>query len=281
MLIKSYAKINPILKVGKKRLDGFHNLFLLYQTISLYDEVEIFAKFSKSNSISIKCTNKLIPTGSSNLVYKATELILNEASISAEVTIFIKKNIPVGGGLGGGSSNAAAVIKGLNDIFDLRFSKSKMMNLASQIGSDVPFFLEGGIAAGFGRGEIIVPMKSMKKMKLLAVFPKKFFSTGKMYNLLDEKSIVQGDDIFFQISDFYDYPYDLMENDFDKVVQYMDSDVFMIMEKIRNLGFKVILSGSGSTFLIFLNDKLNFKDAISLLPKKYNFKKVTTGVWKD
>jgi len=280
MLIKSYGKINPILKIGNKRDDGFHNLFLMYQTISIFDEIDISCRNSTVNKIIITCTDKHIPTDCSNLAYKAASLVLKNISRKFEVSVHIEKNIPAGGGLGGGSSNAATVIKGLNSLLNLNMTKGQMMAIASEIGSDVPFFVEGGTATGVRRGEIIIPMKPLPQFHFLAVFPQIPFPTGKMYSLIDRKdnSI---EDIYFQITDVYKNTIAIFENDFDNIVKDMSTKIYDLMEDIRKLGFKVMLSGSGSTFLVFGEENSDYSKVISILPKDYKYTKGISGVFKD
>ncbi len=154
ILLKSYAKINLTLKILGLRPDGFHEIESIMQSFSLYDEIEIRSKLDR-NSIEIHCSDDKVPAGEGNICYKAAELIRKKFNIEKGIRIEIKKNIPMEAGLGGGSSNAAAVLIGLNKIWELKLKEKELMELAAQIGSDVPFFIIGGRCLCRGRGENI------------------------------------------------------------------------------------------------------------------------------
>lgn len=277
MWIKSFGKINPILKIGENREDGFHNLFLIYQTISLYDRIKFDIKKSSFKNISIKCSNKFIPTDDRNLVYKVAYKLMEDFNLNLDINIFIEKNIPSGGGLGGGSSNAAVTINHLNNFCNLGLTKNKMMEFASLFGSDIPFFIEGGTALGVGRGEIIIPMRNLPEIEFLAVFPGIPFPTGKMYNLIDKHLEKSKNNLFYQVADIYEFTYEMFHNDFDLILKNVNKEIYEIFNRLKNLGYKVILSGSGSTFLIFSKDN-DFEKAISILPEKFRYKRASTYV---
>jgi 4-diphosphocytidyl-2-C-methyl-D-erythritol kinase len=212
------------------------------------------------------------------LAYVAAEKLLDKFNLKRNIIIDIEKHIPQGGGLGGGSSNAASVIVSLNQLLNLNLTKAQMMEIAAEIGSDVPFFIEGGTAAGVSRGEIIVPMKPLPILEFLAVFPDTSFSTAEMYKLANNVENICNTDYFVQIADLYENPVKYFENDFDSVVDKMSKRVAITMEQIRMEGYKVMLSGSGSTFLVFKEKNINFDDAINLLPLHYTYKLVNTNV---
>ena len=152
--LKAFAKINLTLKVLGIRPDGFHEIESIMQSVSLYDEIEIRSKFDR-NSIEIHCSDDKVPAGEKNICYKAVELIRKKGNIDKGVRIEIKKNIPMEAGLGGGSSNAAAVLVGLNKMWGLKLPEDELIEIAAEIGSDVPFFIIGGRCLCRGRGEII------------------------------------------------------------------------------------------------------------------------------
>ncbi|MBI3752575.1 MAG: 4-(cytidine 5'-diphospho)-2-C-methyl-D-erythritol kinase [Deltaproteobacteria bacterium] len=154
--VLSPAKINLFLKVLKKREDGYHDIVSIMQPISLYDE--IILKIEKGKGISVECNNKSIPCDKTNLVYRAAEVFFRSARIKRNLSIKIKKNIPVAAGLGGGSSNAAAALKALNEITSVCLSQEKLMEMAAGLGSDVPFFILGKPCLASGRGEILEPV---------------------------------------------------------------------------------------------------------------------------
>ncbi len=158
MLLKSYAKINLFLTVSRKRPDGYHDIETLFERISLADEITLRRA---SSGIKIKTNSKKLPRGRANIAYRAAELLKKKFGVREGVIIGIKKNIPIAAGLGGGSSNAATVLVGLNRLWRLDLSKKELMKLALQLGSDVPFFiLDTPLALGSGRGEVLREIKA-------------------------------------------------------------------------------------------------------------------------
>ncbi len=159
----SPAKLNLTLLVTGKRDDGYHDISSLFTPISLYDEVHLAVEDvnGESDSITVTCDNSNVPCDSTNLVWKAAEFFLARAGLEKKihVCIDIKKNIPVGAGLGGGSSNAACVLLGLNRLSGGCLDAKKISEIALSIGSDVPFFLLESAAIASGRGEILRPVE--------------------------------------------------------------------------------------------------------------------------
>lgn len=149
------AKINLTLKVLNKREDGFHNIDSVMQTISLYDYLTIAAQKSDCTAIKLSGTSDEIPYNEKNLVYKAAKLFLDRVGFSAEIEIFIEKNIPVSAGLAGGSTDAAGTLYGLNELFEQPLSRAELHELCAKLGSDLNFCLEGGRQKTSGRGEIL------------------------------------------------------------------------------------------------------------------------------
>ena len=149
--LKSRAKINLSIDVLGKRQDGYHLVEMIMQTIDLFDIIKIFSL--NEDKIIISSNSKDIPTDSSNIVYKAVNLIKQEFSIKRGIEIYIEKNIPVAAGMAGGSSNAAAVLVGLNKLWNLDLSKNKLKELGLQLGADVPFCIEGGASLAENIGE--------------------------------------------------------------------------------------------------------------------------------
>lgn len=149
------AKINLILNVLDKRSDGYHELETIMHQISLIDIIHIELK---EENITVESNSNLIPNGEDNLAWKAAALFMEEAGIKAGVKIFIEKNIPVGAGLAGGSTDAAAVLLGLNSLFCLDFSTPFLESMGAVIGSDVPFCLSRGTTLARGRGELLTPI---------------------------------------------------------------------------------------------------------------------------
>lgn len=175
------AKVNPVLEVLARRPDGYHELSLIFQAIALFDELE-FIRGGDGLRVEVAESPEPLTVDDSNLVVKAAKLFLKEVlQGTADVLIRLKKNIPLAAGLGGGSSDAAATLVGLDLVFNAMASKDHLHSLAAQVGSDVPFFLSGGTALGTGRGEIITPWEAAPPMPLVLVKPRSGLSTPAVY----------------------------------------------------------------------------------------------------
>lgn len=178
LTLKAPAKINWFLNVLGRRDDGYHNIESIIQKISLYD----FISFWPSEDLTLK-TELQIPT-EQNLVYKAAVLLKKTSGVSAGAKIRLNKNVPVAAGLGGGSSDAALTLIGLNKLWSLGLSCSELNVLAEQLGSDVPFFLHGPLAFVNGRGENVTDYRSIKSINILLVKPPVSVSTRWAYENL-------------------------------------------------------------------------------------------------
>lgn len=187
LTINSYAKLNLYLRVLNKRKDGYHNLETLFERISLCDKITLRLRSDKQ--IRITCTPPIIPQDSSNLAYKSAELLIKSLNIAQGVDIKIIKRIPVGSGMGGGSSNAAAVLTGLNQLLNLRLSRRRLVEFARKIGADCPFFIHNiSFAIGHSRGDVLTRLNNFNKLKLwhVLVIPKIRVQTALIYNKWDE-----------------------------------------------------------------------------------------------
>ena len=181
--IDSPAKINLHLDIFGKREDGFHDLFSIFQLISLYDYIRIEET---------DCNNTCRINGpfdfpeEENIMYKAVTLFRNDTNYDKGLNITIEKNIPQGGGLGGGSGNAASVLMALQLLADKQLEKNELMNMACQLGSDVPFFCSSASEVVSGRGEILMPIKPRTDYHLLLIIPDFSINTGAAFRALSE-----------------------------------------------------------------------------------------------
>ena len=186
LVIPSFAKINLYLQILNKRKDGFHNLNTLFARIDLADSLVLRKR--QDSLIKINSDSRDVPQDATNLCYRAAALLKQELKLSLGVEIELNKCIPVGAGLGGGSSNAASVLLGLNKLWNLNLSKIRLINLGAKLGSDVPFFIhQVKFALGSQRGNKIAPLVSLDKVKLwfLLVYPRLKVSTPLIYQKLD------------------------------------------------------------------------------------------------
>ncbi len=261
MIMKSFAKINLFLCVLKKRHDGYHELLTLMHKINFFDNIEL--KKIQKKSIVLK-TNIEEINNKKNLAYRAAEKFFEKARISPAVSIDIEKTIPLGSGLGGGSSNAACTLCGLNELFDYPLSDKEIYDIACSLGSDVPFFLSKSPAAlAKGRGEIINEIDcDTKKLNVFLAIPKIHISTAYVYKqyskflLTIDKPInkmpfvINGDRCNLESSMSY------LCNDLEEVVLKK----FYKLKKLKSVLSKhfgnALLSGSGASMFSITNPEV-------------------------
>ena len=179
--LKAYAKINLFLEILGKREDGYHELVTVMQEIDLFDDLS----FKEVDcGILIVCEDKDIPINEDNLIWKAARCFMDRLGIKKGVEICLQKRIPVGAGLGGGSSDAAATLNGLNQLWNTGCSPDELMEMASCIGSDVPFFINGKTGLCKGRGEIVTPVSVNKEYVYVIIYPNLKINTTNIYQNL-------------------------------------------------------------------------------------------------
>jgi 4-diphosphocytidyl-2-C-methyl-D-erythritol kinase len=174
--VRSHAKINLGLGIGAPRPDGFHGLVTLYQTLELHDLVTVSAKRADRTSIQLSSNDRRVPTDGRNTAYKMVELALQALGIAAEVQIHIDKQLPIQGGLGAGSANAVAALIGLETELGIAPESlpawpATRLQLAAQVGSDVPLFLIGGMVLGLDRGQMVYPMPDLESVWCVVAIP--------------------------------------------------------------------------------------------------------------
>lgn len=257
LIIKTPAKINWSLSVLRKREDGYHDIISLIHAIDLYDTII----FEESEKIDIICNFPI--KKENNLVYKAVKALLDYGGIKKGVKITIKKEIPIGAGLAGGSSDAASTLKALNDFWKLNLSSEELIQLGKFLGSDVTFFFYPPIAIVEGKGEIVKALEIKKSYNLLLVKPTFHISTKWAYESLKIKSELTEN--YEKINNnIWQLYYKLWEgvsdtiylwNDLEKVVIPKYPEIDMIKKRLLKAGAIVsLMSGSGSTvFGLFRN----------------------------
>ena len=184
MPLPSYAKINLFLRIGKKLSSGYHNIQSVVQKIDLSDSVAI--EPLTEDKVVVECTNKELEN-ENNLAYKAALLLKKNFKINQGVKIFIEKNIPIEAGLGGGSSDAATTLLNLNKLWGLKLKENQLIDLASQIGSDVPFFVQESAALVEGTGDKIKAIKKSFSINIVLINPGFRISTKWAYSALDKQ----------------------------------------------------------------------------------------------
>ena len=263
LLIKSPCKTNLGLKILNQRADGYHNILSIFIELTLYDSLQ----FSPSEELSINFNNADIPA--SNSVRDAVNIISKYCNVVIKHKITINKKIPIGGGLGGGSSNAAYTLMALNDIYNLNLSNNNLEKLACKIGSDVPFFIKGGIKKISGTGNIIKDMNGafIKDKVFLLVMPNFSISTKWAYNKIKKQLYRQKNTSKFPpLDDKVDWT--LFENDFEHIICLAYPEILNIKDILYNSGALYSgLSGSGSTMFGIYNDIMTAKKSVKTLNK--------------
>jgi 4-diphosphocytidyl-2-C-methyl-D-erythritol kinase len=195
--VRSYSKINLGLAIGPVRPDGFHGLTTLYQTLDLHDLVTVSARRAAETRISLTTNHPFVPRDGRNTAWRMVERTLGRLGETAEVEIHIEKKLPVQGGMGAGSANAAAALLGLVRELGVELPEEERLELAAEIGSDVPLFLLGGAVMGTGRGEQVTAMRDLPKTWCVVAVPSVGVSTPAAFKAWDElvaeREMNQGD----------------------------------------------------------------------------------------
>lgn len=178
MRVPSYAKVNLGLEVLGPRQDGYHELRTVFQTIDLHDDITLAPH---ARDVVVRCDHPGVPEGEGNLAARAAELLRRYGRVKRGARITIEKRIPVGGGLGGGSSNAAAVLMALDRLWGLGLGTAGLHPLARKLGADVPYFLLGGTALGLARGDEVYPLRHQVDAHVVVVDPRRPVSTAKVF----------------------------------------------------------------------------------------------------
>ena len=282
--VNSYAKINVGLRILRKRDDGYHDLETIFYPVKLHDviNIEIQRSDNDHNSVILKSDKPFIPLSKDNLCYKAVEHFFTEFRIKEcyTISLIINKNIPVGGGLGGGSSNAAAIIRFLIEFMkiDISSSREKILNLALSIGSDVPFFLLHKPCYAGSRGEKMILLKEFKiSYDILIVNPNHHISTKWAFERLNFRKGLSRAPVLKDIKIFEPGNFNLLENDFEEIVFKKFPEIRVIKEELIEMGAEFSsMSGTGAT-MYGMFDK-NKKGTLKKCREYYTAKKYFTYI---
>ncbi len=246
MIYRAYAKINLGLRIIGRRTDGYHNLESIFYRIGLFDELSLVKTDGK---ISLSCSNPAIPCNEENLCWKAALLLQKKLDVTLGADISLKKNIPVGGGLGGGSSDAAVVLRYLPTLWNVETEVEEIKLLALELGSDVPYFLFDSTSYGEGRGEQLTKLQLHVPYWIVLVYPNFHIATPWAYKTLSEKRMGKFpirpsliDDI--ALGDWKK----ILVNDFEEIVFAHHPELEDIKLKLLDFGASFsAMSGSGSS----------------------------------
>jgi len=260
LICPSYSKVNIGLKVLSQRDDGYHNIYTIFQELNFGDSIDIE---KRDCGFKIIANVDWIPTNKSNICYKAYTEIKKEFSEVKGIHIKIDKKIPIGSGLGGGSANAAALLKGIKNIYKLEVTESKLEEIGGEVGADVPFFIRGKTQLGEGIGDKLTQLPKAIIGTYLLVIPKISIRTEWAYSVIKNRLNDQNKNAKF--SSFINEDYSslqIFENDFEQIVIPAYPEIGAIKSKLLNLGARFAsLSGSGSTVYGVYDDEASAKEA--------------------
>jgi 4-diphosphocytidyl-2-C-methyl-D-erythritol kinase len=248
MQVLAPAKINLSLKILRQREDGFHEIETLISPISLADKIDIERQ---SRWIDFDCDDPTLPGGDENLAVRAAKVFFQKTKINSGVGIKLHKKIPHGAGLGGGSSDAAATLRALNQLFETKLSREELAKLGSTIGSDVAFFLFDSVAVCKGRGEIVSPTKLKRKLSILLLKPGFSVSSGWAYSQWQDSKEIPKISYQSQNFDAQSFVNDLERPVFEKFVFLAQLKAWLLQQ--AEVG-AALMSGSGSTVFAVLRE---------------------------
>ena len=250
MQVLAPAKINLSLKILSRREDGFHEIETLIAPVSIHEEIKIERKKS-GQGIDFRCDNPSVPRGEDNLVVRAAKSFFDATKLTPAVLIDLKKRIPHGAGLGGGSSDAAATLLALNRLFETNLTREELAKLGSEIGSDVPFFIFESAATCRGRGELVTPVQLPAQLSILLLKPDFVVATAWAYSRWHDSREIPG--VTYTAQEFAGQTFvnDLERPVFEKFVFLAQLKMWLL--KQPEVG-AALMSGSGSTIFAVLRD---------------------------
>lgn len=269
IVLEPFAKVNLGLDIVGRRDDGYHEVKMIMQSVDLKDCMTLTV--TDEDIVAIMTDSKDIPADDSNIVIKAIKLLKQEYGIKKGINVELKKNIPIAGGMAGGSADAAAALRGMNELFNLKLDDKKLCELGVKLGADVPYCIMGGTMLSEGIGEVLTPLKSAPDCYVAIVKPAFSVSTKKVYEAYDSLS---GDRIIHpDIDGLIDA---INEGDLYKMCTCMGNSLESVTEKdhpyiteIKRIleekgAVKAMMSGSGPTVFAIFDDKDKANSAISV-----------------
>ena len=272
--LKSRAKINLSIDVLGKREDGYHLVEMIMQTIDLFDKIKIFSL--KEDTIIIESNSLDIPLDSTNIVYKAADLIKKQYNIKEGVKIIIEKNIPIAAGMAGSSSNAAAVLVGLNQLWQLKLSENKLKELGLKLGADVPFCIGGQTALAENIGEKLTKIDGLSEnIFILVCKPELFVSTKEIYEEIDSKIIEKRPNNKLLIQLLKENKIQQIADNMYNVLEEVTRERYPVIEEIEKIMMEndalgSMMSGSGPTVFGLYRNREDAENCKNKLLKKFS-----------
>ena len=275
--LKARAKINLGLDVVRKREDGYHEVRMIMQMINLYDRITL----RRSTEPGIRVTTNLpyLPVNEDNLVYRAAKLLMEEFQVTEGAEIELQKYIPVAAGMAGGSSDAAAVMVGVNRIFHLGLTKKQLMERGVKIGADVPFCIMRGTALAEGIGEVLTPLPAMPHCSLVIAKPKIHVSTKFVYGNLKANELKEHPDIDGQVQALREGSLEQLVAKMGNVLETVTVPAYPVIDEIKRTMLKndamgAMMSGSGPTVFGIFEREERAQEVCRLLKKEGAAKQV-------
>lgn len=255
---RAYAKINIGLDVLRRRADGYHEVKMIMQTVDIYDELVLERR--KEPGIELRMDNSDLPSGGDNLICRAADLLFREKKITEGVNISLTKRIPIAAGMAGGSADAAAALRGLNELFDMGYSLTELQALGVGLGADIPYCLAGGTMLSEGIGEILTPLPAPPAAHLVIAKPDINVSTAFVYGNLHADRLAWHPDIDGMIVALQKGDLDGITDRLGNVLETVTVKAHPVIEQIRELLRKqgaenALMSGSGPTVFGIFKEK--------------------------
>ncbi len=274
-ILPSFAKINWTLRILGKRDDGFHELFTVFQTVSLHDTIS----FAESDDLKLTCDDPNMPVDGRNLILKAAAMLRTQFDVRRGAKIHLEKCIPAPGGLGGGSSNAAVTLIGLKRLWQIDISDDGLHEIAAKLGSDVPFFLYGGTAIGTGRGDLIEQIEDIAEERMLIVTPNISVSTKDAFERINAQTLTSEAQKFNLTvcrndAGTFDPRYSVLINDFEESVFDAHPEIKRVKDTLIELGaVNAAMSGSGASVFAIFDKQETRQTALKALDREINWRK--------
>lgn len=274
---KAYGKINLSLDVLGRRENGYHEVSMIMQTVGIYDTISL-SKID-GDGIRLTASTKELPLDDNNIVYKAIRLIKEEYAIETGVSVHIEKQLPIAAGMGGGSADAAATLRGMNRLFNLELNETELEELGLKLGADVPFLIRGGIALAEGIGERLTELEPFPKCALLIVKPKLGVSTKEVYEAFDSLSEVKHPDIESVVKGLGKSSLCDIVKDLGNVLEEVTVRKHRIISEIKQLLLEngavfSMMTGSGPTVFGVFESEKEAEEAKLVLKKQNGFEMV-------
>lgn len=255
---RAYAKINIGLDVLRRRADGYHEVKMIMQTVDIYDELVLERR--KEPGIELRMDNSELPSGGDNLICRAADLLFREKEITGGVNISLTKRIPIAAGMAGGSADAAAALRGVNELFDLGYSLTELQALGVGLGADIPYCLAGGTMLSEGIGEILTPLPAPPAAHLVIAKPDINVSTAFVYGNLHADRLAWHPDIDGMIAALQKGDLDGITGRLGNVLETVTVKAHPVIEQIKELLRKqgaenALMSGSGPTVFGIFKEK--------------------------